>query len=134
LQSKQFNVAKPNQVDSSYVKSYSTGKTLIQNVECKVKMQELTIKHKSQSGESFKQNIQTTYETERWPARTAGRRSENGKIPVNPAKASASRAVCLVFAENHYFARIYGILSVREGAWFWQRLWSFCLSKGQKNE
>jgi hypothetical protein len=44
LQCKEFNVAKPNQVDSSYVTSHSTGKTLIQNAKCKGKMQKLTIK------------------------------------------------------------------------------------------
>ena len=81
-----------------------------------------TSRPKGESDKITKHKIKLTDETERWPARTAGRRSENGKIPVNPAKASASRAECLVFAENHYFAWIYGILSVREGAWFWQRL------------
>jgi hypothetical protein len=50
LQHKEFNVAKTNQVDSSYVKSHSTGKALIQNAECKVKIQELAIKQKHESG------------------------------------------------------------------------------------
>ena len=79
-----------------------------------------TSRPKGESDKITKHKIKLTFEAERWPARTAGRRSENGKIPVNPAKASRCNRVCLVFAENHYFAEIYGILSVREGAWFWQ--------------
>jgi hypothetical protein len=55
------------------------------------------------------------------PARPRADGAVNFKTAVNPAKASASRAECLVFSENHYFAEIYGILSVRVGAWFWQR-------------
>jgi hypothetical protein len=56
------------------------------------------------------------------PARPRADGAVNVKKAVNPAKASRCNRVCLVFAENHFFAEIYGILSVREGAWFWQKV------------
>jgi hypothetical protein len=58
------------------------------------------------------------------PARPRADGAVNFKTAVNPAKASAGTAVCLVFAENHYFAEIYAVLEESAGAWPGQRFYS----------
>jgi hypothetical protein len=58
------------------------------------------------------------------PARPRADGAVNFKKAVNPANASASRAVCLVFAENHYFAEIYAVLEESAGAWHGQGFYS----------
>jgi hypothetical protein len=85
-------------------------------------MKELTIKIKASLDNQLNKTSKQLMKQSAGPPEPRADGAVNFKTAVNPAKASASRAECLVFAENHYFAWIYGILSVREGAWFWQRL------------
>ena len=87
-------------------------------------MQELTIKPTASPDNHSNKTSKQLMKQSAGPARPRADGAVNFKTAVNPAKASACRAECLVFAENHYFARIYAVLEESAGAWPGQGFYS----------